>query len=232
MPSIPENLDHVRARIERACRRSGRVPESVTLVAVTKTVSPEKISEALRAGILVLGENRIQEALPKMEILAGTPLAPEWHFIGKLQRNKVRQAAGRFRLIHSVDTVRLAEEIDRVAGINGQVQEILLEVNVGGETTKEGFSPEALLDAFDRINRLKYVRLRGLMTVPPPVREGGDSRDCFRKLKSLLRNLRERGGSEYFNCLSMGMSDDFEAAVEEGATHVRLGRAIFGERGE
>jgi pyridoxal phosphate enzyme (YggS family) len=194
-----------------------RIPAHVTLVAVTKTVSPESVEEALRAGIIVFGENKIQEARAKIPLVSSRA---RWHFIGHLQTNKAREAIELFELIHSVDSVKLAAELAKCADKAGQTQPILLEVNVAGESSKFGIKPEDLPATLAEINGLPRLEVRGLMTVPPL---GKDPRPFFRQLRSLRDNagLRE---------LSMGMSHDFEIAIEEGATIVRIGTAIFGER--
>jgi len=209
------SLPDVLARIEQACARAGRDPHGVRLVAVTKEHPVEEIRErVLRYGRFPLGESRIQEALPKMQ-----ELEAEWHFIGPLQRNKAKFAV-RFDLIHSIDSVRLAEAVARKAQENNKIQRVLLELNLGREPQKHGFLEEELPEAMARIQALEGLRVKGLMTVAPYTEDPEAVRPLFTRLSRLADQyqLPER---------SMGMSGDFEVAVEEGATLVRVGRAIF-----
>lgn len=226
---IKSTLDAIREKISLAALRSLRSSDSVHLIAVTKTVPVERIIEAIEGGVRIFGENRVQEALPKIEAIESRGFAPEWHFIGKLQRNKAKQVVGRFTMIHSVDSLPLAEEISLQGEKKGLTAEILLEVNLSGEKTKEGFSAQDVLALLDRINRLKYVKLNGLMTIPPPFSDPEQSRPWFKKLRELGGEVESRLGRE-LKVYSMGMSNDYEVAIEEGATHVRIGRALFGER--
>jgi len=216
----------VRGRIEEACRRAGRSSESVRLVAVSKTFPPATIRELLELGHGLFGENRVQEALPKMDLLGP---AVRWHLVGHLQTNKVRQIIGRFELIHSVDSEKLAREIQRRAEFAGTRQPVLLQVNVAEEETKFGVIEEAVLPLVESIARMEHVDLRGLMTIPPPVEDPEAARGWFADLRELRDRCAERSGLALSE-LSMGMTDDFEVAIEEGATLVRVGRAIFGER--
>jgi pyridoxal phosphate enzyme (YggS family) len=193
-----------------------RIPAGVTLLAVTKTVPPEQVDAALNAGVTVFGENKLQEAKAKIPLVSSRA---HWHFIGHLQSNKARDAVELFELIHSVDSVKLAGELNKWADHAGKTQPILLEVNVAGEASKFGIKPEDLPAALAQIRELPRLEVHGLMTVPPVK----DPRPCFRR----LRELRDAHGLRE---LSMGMSHDFEIAIEEGATIVRLGTAIFGER--
>lgn len=227
--AIKTSLGGILEKISLAALRSGRSSSSVHLIAVTKTVPVEKILEAIQAGVRIIGENRVQEALPKIEAIESRGFTAEWHFIGKLQRNKVKQVVGRFALIHSVDSLSLAEEISRHAEKNGLTAEILLEVNLSGASTKEGFSVREVLAQLDRINQLKYVKLNGLMTIPPPFPDPEGSRPWFKKLKEVGMEVEARLGRG-LEVYSMGMSNDYEVAIEEGATHVRIGRALFGVR--
>lgn len=206
----------VRDRIAAACERAGRDPAGVTLVAASKTVAPERIAAA---GVTDVGENRVQEMLEKMEALRDP--AVRWHFIGALQRNKAAKVAGRVVLIHSVDSVGLGEAIARAAGRAGGVQDVLVEVNLSGERSKAGVEPERLDDLLAAL-RVPGLAVRGLMTIPAPGTPE-DARPAFRRLAELAhdRGLEHR---------SMGMTNDFEVAIEEGATIVRVGTAIFGER--
>jgi pyridoxal phosphate enzyme (YggS family) len=217
---IAENLSAVRERIDAACRRAGRAPDEVTLVGVTKGFPAGAVEEACAAGLRDAGENRVQEAQEKIEALSARGVRPRWHLIGHLQSNKAKTAIGLFDILHGVDTVRLAETLSRQAG---EPLPILLEVNVAQEATKFGFTPDELPQAFSRIAALPELDVRGLMTVAPLVREPEAARPVFRR----LRELRDALGLRE---LSMGMTDDFEVAVEEGATMVRVGRAIFGAR--
>ena len=213
----------MRERIARAAERAGRPPREVTLVAVTKSVEPPAIEAALRAGVNHFGENRVQEAKSKIEQLATLqPKPPIWHMIGHLQTNKIKTAIEIFDIIHSVDSLRLAEALSRRLTTRLPV---LLQVNVAGETTKNGFAPAEVMRAAEQIGRLPWLEIKGLMTIAPLARDAEEVRPVFRK----LRQLRDAIGLVE---LSMGMSDDFEVAVEEGSTIVRIGRAIFGERGQ
>jgi pyridoxal phosphate enzyme (YggS family) len=218
--TISERLTDVRARIDAACRRAGRSPGDVTLVGVTKGFPPAAVAEAVEAGLQDCGENRVQEAAAKIAALDALGVRPRWHLIGHLQTNKVKTALGLFAILHSVDSLRLAQEIsDRAA----QPVPILLEVNVSQEASKFGFSMGELPAAVSAISALPHLDVRGLMTVAPLSHDPEAARPFFRQ----LRDLRDATGLRE---LSMGMTDDFEVAIEEGATMVRVGRAIFGER--
>jgi pyridoxal phosphate enzyme (YggS family) len=223
--SIAERAAAVRERIARACARAGRDPASVRLIAVSKTFGPEAVAEALAAGIREFGENRVQEALAKIPAVAelaaqrGLP-APTWDLVGHLQTNKARAAAGAFAILHGIDSTRLLQALDRAAAAPTRV---LLEVNVAGEPTKFGFAPEDVAGAVALAQTLPHIEVAGLMTVAPRAEDPEAVRPVFRGLAELARQL---GLPE----LSMGMTEDFEVAIEEGATMVRIGRAIFGER--
>ena len=224
--SIAENLETVRAVITESERRSGRLAGSVELIAVSKTHPPEIVRQAVDADQLLFGENRVQEAKAKIPDL---PAKLRWHLIGHLQTNKIRQALPLFEVIHGVDSVELLDEIQRVAGDLGLFPRVLLQVNVAGESSKFGFSPQRLLSQVGQISRADRVQVEGLMTIPPPVPNAEDSRRYFVQ----LRQLRDRLAMESqfpLPHLSMGMSGDYRVAVEEGATYVRVGTAIFGER--
>ena len=235
---IVRNLEKVQDRINAACLRSGRNPEEVTLIAVSKTRPYEAILEAFSAGRRDFGENYVQELTKKMDRDAdrstGGPI--RWHMIGHLQRNKVKYLIGKASLIHAVDSVALAETVEKESGRKDTVTEILLEVNVGGEESKFGFAPGEVREAAEAIIRLPHVRLLGLMTSAPYTESGENNRMFFRALKNLAETLKaegliavsENGWSS--PALSMGMSCDYEVAVEEGATLVRVGTDIFGER--
>lgn len=224
--SIQQHLEHILSRIRAAERRAGRPGGSVRLVAVSKTFPPEDVQACYNAGQRVFGENRIQEALGKIHAL---PPDTEWHLIGPLQRNKVRKAIEHFTLIHAVDSLRLAQFMDTVAQETGKRPRILLEVNVGGEESKFGFSPAALEREWDSLAALSHLEIGGLMCIPPPVDDPEQARPYFRLLRELKETLADRGRASLEE-LSMGMSHDFETAVEEGATLVRVGTAIFGGR--
>lgn len=227
---VARNVREVLDRIGRAARRAGRRPDAAHLVAVTKTVSAERIRQAAEAGVRIFGESRLQEARPKIDALRGARDV-RWHFIGQLQRRKVRTVVGTFEMIHSVDSVDLAAEIDRRAGEAGLRQDVLLEINAGGEATKTGFSPDEAADAVTALEAMPNLSVRGLMAIPPPGPDAEASRPYFRALRELARSLASpRLKRVRMEELSMGMSGDFEVAVEEGATLVRIGTAIFGER--
>jgi hypothetical protein len=230
---LRENIERVRTRIAEAAGRVGRDPAEVTLVAVTKTVPARRVRMAWELGLTDFGENRVQEAIEKIPlVIPKEKSAIRWHMIGHLQRNKVRHVIPLFNLVHSVDSVRLAEEIDRRAGQAGKVMPILLEVNVAGEASKYGFAPQAVGAAVRQIAPLPHVEIRGLMTVAPIAEDPEVVRPCFRRLRRLRGRLADEFPDLDWRHLSMGMTDDFEVAVEEGATLVRIGRAIFGKRRE
>jgi len=218
--SIRENLGRVRERVERACQKAGRSSEEVTIVAISKTFGVAAIREAYEAGLRDIGENRVQEAEPKIRELAVQGIRPTWHMVGHLQTNKVKTALDIFDIIHSVDSLRLAEALNRHAA---RPFPVLLEVNVAGEASKFGFSLEGVPSVVEAMCRLPNLDVQGLMTVAPLVADPEEVRWVFRQ----LRGLRDSLGLRH---LSMGMTDDFEVAIEEGATLVRIGRAIFGER--
>ena len=220
LESLRRHLDAVRERIERAAERTGRRAQDVLLIGVSKTVPAERIRLGVEAGLTALGENRVQEAREKIKIL-GRPVP--WHLIGHLQTNKVRDGLELFDLIHSLDRLELAREIDRRAGDPGRIVDTLLEVNLAAEPSKSGFPPDAVGPALEAIGGLPHLRVRGLMAIPPIVERAEDARPWFQA----LRGLAERHGLRE---LSMGMSADFEVAIEEGATMVRVGTAIFGAR--
>jgi hypothetical protein len=210
-----------------ACARSGRDPSTVRLVAVTKTVPAAVVREALASGHDLFGENRVQEALAKIPEVGGTA---RWHMIGHLQKNKARHAVGVFECIHSVDGIELGRELDKRAAAAGIRQAVLVQVNLSKEETKSGVEEAALFPLLEGLVGLPNLDVRGLMTIPPPVEDAEENRRWF----AVLREARERAEREFglpLPELSMGMTDDFEVAIEEGATLVRVGRAIFGERG-
>jgi len=229
---IAENYARIRGEIDAAACRAGRDPASVRLVAVSKTQPVEAVIEAVHAGASIVGENRVQEALAKMEELSEmegvSDLPVEWHMIGTLQKNKARHAVGRFSLIHSLDSASLAAEIDKRAAGLGIVQDVLIEVNVSGEETKHGVRPEEVQALAAAADRMEHIRPVGLMCIPPFTDNPEDSRPHYRRLKELSDEIRAAGVD--LRELSMGMTQDYEVAVEEGSTLVRVGTAIFGPR--
>jgi len=229
---VPERLARIRARIESACERAGRPPGGVTLMGVGKTQPASAVAEAFAAGLRVFGENRVQEGLAKSRELSPQIASEiEWHLIGPLQSNKVRAALGLFRTIHSIDRLSIAEAIEREAEKQRVAITGFLEVNLGAEETKQGFPAETLAETVKSLAAYEHLRIVGLMAIPPLGRAAEESRPWFRRLRALRDELAARpewAGSPGW--LSMGMSDDFEVAIEEGATHVRVGTAIFGPR--
>jgi pyridoxal phosphate enzyme (YggS family) len=226
MSEIAGRLADVRDRIASACAKAGRDPRSVRLVAVSKTVPAAGVAEAMAAGQTLFGENRVQEALAKMSV-AGP--SATWHLVGHLQKNKAKQAAGCFALIHGIDDGELARELDRRAEARGMTQPVLVQANLAGEATKRGADTEGLLPLLTAVAAFPHLDLCGLMIIPPPVTDPEASRPWFRRLRDLRDRAVERLARPLPE-LSMGMTDDFEVAIEEGATLVRVGRAIFGER--
>jgi len=220
MVTIADNLTALRSRIEAACRRAGRRPAEVTLIAVTKGFPESVAREAYEAGVRDFGENRAQEAAGKLPALADIRADVTWHMIGHIQTNKIKTVLGLFDIIHSVDSFHLAEALSRRAP---HAVPAFLEVNAASESTKFGLNLKELPREFERISRLPGIEVRGLMTVAPIAADSGEVRPIFRR-------LREAAGALGLSQLSMGMTDDFEVAIEEGATHIRVGRAIFGER--
>ncbi len=226
MNSIAENLERVREQIAQAAARAGRVAEEIQLVAITKTHPVEKVREAIEAGQTLFGESRVQEARAKIPEL---PSNLRWHFVGHLQKNKIRHALPLFEMIHSVDSLGLAQDINRIAEEQGMHPRILLEVNAAGEGSKFGFSSDKLRAEMESLLALPRLSILGLMTIPPLAEKAEVSRKYFVQ----LRELRDRLQTEFhvdLAQLSMGMTEDFAVAVEEGATLVRVGTAIFGER--
>lgn len=226
MTPIAENLERVRGLIAAASKKSGRLPGDVELVAISKTHEAEKIRAALEAGQQIFGESRVQEARAKIPLL---PSAARWHFVGRLQKNKIRHALPLFELFHSVDSLALARDMNRVAEEEGLHPRVLLEVNVAGEGSKIGFAPDSLRAEMETLLQLPRLNIEGLMTIPPLAPEAEASRRFF----VALRELRDEFAAQFqvgLPQLSMGMSDDFPVAIEEGATLVRVGTAIFGKR--
>ena len=224
---IASNLAEIRERIARSAARAGRAPEDITLVAVSKTFPPEAIRSAFELGLRQFGENRVQERESKRAAVAD--LDATWHLIGHLQSNKARRAANLFDRVDSVDSVALAQKLDAAAASEAKGLKILIEVHLGGEETKSGV-PEADLPALaEIIAQLQNLELRGLMTIPPYFEEPEQVRPYFQKLRTLRDQVSAQIGRP-LNVLSMGMSHDFEIAIEEGATEIRVGTALFGER--
>jgi len=227
LPNIVPNLEAVKNRISESARRAGRGPEEITLVAVTKTIEPARVRRAFDLGIRDFGENRVQEAAPKIAELA---IPATWHLVGHLQTNKSRQAVQLFDIVHSIDSLHVALAISHHAEAAGKVMRALLEVNVSGEPQKYGLRPEEVALVAREIIGLPALRVEGLMTVAPVVPEREAARPYFRRLRELRDGLRQTIPAVNWQHLSMGMTDDFEIAIEEGSTMVRIGRAIFGPR--
>ncbi|MBT9139925.1 MAG: hypothetical protein DDT30_00497 [Dehalococcoidia bacterium] len=220
MSSLAARLDDIRTRMARAAQRSGR--DEVGMVAVTKTVPTAIIAEAITLGLKTFGENRVQEAWPKIEVFP----AVEWHFIGRLQTNKVKDVVGRFKLIHSLDRWRLAEALQQEAQAQELQISVLIQVNLGGEGQKGGISPVELDDFLAATTDLPRLRVEGLMAIPPYTADSEEARPYFREMFRLFNNCRTSGRE--MKLLSMGMSNDFETAIEEGANLIRVGSLLFG----
>ncbi len=226
MSELQENLTRIRSRIDQACERSGRQPDSVRLMAVSKNQLPERVAEAVSAGLTLFGENRIQEAKLKIPLCPGQL---EWHFIGHLQSNKSRDAVSLFQVVQGVDSLALAEELQKQALKQARSLPILLEVNVSGESSKFGWNPDRLLAELMQLNALTRLEVHGLMTIAPYAVDPEQVRPIFRRLRELRDRCTDLLGAS-LPVLSMGMSGDLEVAIEEGATLVRVGTALFGER--
>jgi pyridoxal phosphate enzyme (YggS family) len=225
---VADRVAGIRSRIEAAALRAGREESAVTLVAASKLQPIERLEAAFAAGVRVFGESRVQEAVAKIPAL---PPAIDWHFIGPLQTNKARVAAATFSTFHSIDRLRVAEALDAEAQRVGRVLRCFLEVNIGAEETKHGFAPAEIAAALPRLLELRALEIVGLMAVPPAGPTPEHSRRWFRALAELRDRIARAPGYDSFpGLLSMGMSDDFEVAIEEGATHVRIGSALFGPR--
>ena len=224
--NLADNLEKVQQRIRAACARAGRDPDSVTLLAVTKSHPPETVAAAAKLGLTFFGENKVQEAKAKIPLCPGNL---RWHFIGHLQSNKCRDAVELFKMIQSVDSLPLAPEINKRAEQAARTMPVLMEVNVAGESSKFGYRPEQLLAELKELNALPRIEIHGLMTVPPWSAEAEKSRPHFRRLRELKERAETVLGAPLPH-LSMGMSGDFEIAIEEGATMVRIGTELFGPR--
>jgi len=226
--SIGENLERVRERVAAAAGRSGRAPAAITIVAVTKTHGPDVVTAAIEAGIADVGENKVQEFLAKAP---GVKLPCRWHLVGHLQTNKIAKVIGRFALIQSVDSLRLAEHLSAAGARAGVATDVLLEVNTSGEESKYGLAPDETSGACARIAELSNIRIRGLMTVGPLVDDAAAVAAAFARLRRLKEEIEAaRIANVSIEHLSMGMTDDFEIAIAEGSTMIRLGRVLFGER--
>ena len=226
MTEIEGNLDRVNSAIANAAEKAGRNRKDIQLVAVSKTHPADNVHAAFDAGQVLFGESRVQEARAKIPLL---PSSLRWHFIGHLQKNKIRHALPFFELLQSIDSLALAQDVDRIAGEDGLRPHVLLEVNVAGEGSKFGFQPDALRAQLEALLQLSCLTIEGLMTIPPLAPEAESSRKYFAALRE-LRDVLEREFRVQLPQLSMGMSDDFPVAIEEGATLVRVGTAIFGKR--
>lgn len=226
MGEIEKNLSRIKERIEYATSKVRRDPGEIKLVAVTKTVTVERIREAMAAGATIFGENYVQEATRKIEEIGQTGI--QWHLIGHLQSNKAKYAVRMFDLIHSVDSMALAQELDKRAAASDKIVDCLIEVNLSQEGSKFGISKEGARELVNRLKDLKNISLQGLMTMPPYEDDPETARPYFIALRELKEEIE--GSGIHLPQLSMGMSSDFEVAIEEGATIVRVGRAIFGER--
>jgi pyridoxal phosphate enzyme (YggS family) len=225
--TFEQRLNGVRERVQAACDRSGRARDDVSIVVIAKNHGPERVREAADCGITIIGENRVQEAIHKQSMCPG---GLEWHMVGHLQKNKVKHAVRVFRMIHSVDSTELLEVIDRACGEHGVVIPVCLQVNVSGEGSKFGMAPADGPGVLERCSSLMNVDVVGLMTIPPFLPDPEDARPYFAELRGLRDSWRDASGFDLED-LSMGMSGDFEVAIEEGATWVRLGTVLFGKRG-
>lgn len=225
---MKDNLEIIKSRIAEAAKRAKRNPEDITLIAVSKTYPVSDIEKAISYGCMDFGENKVQELTSKIESIE-TPV--NWHLIGHLQTNKVKYIVGKTKLIHSVDSLKLAKEIEKQSAKHNVVTKILIEVNVAEEASKDGILIDEVMPLIKEIAKLPHVRVEGLMTVAPFVEDAEENRTIFRKLYDLSVDIQnQKFDNISMNVLSMGMSNDFEVAVEEGATHVRIGTAIFGYR--
>ncbi len=226
MEIIKNNLEIINEKVKKAALKTNRNPDEIKLVAVTKTATIEQIKEAIRVGVKIIGENKVQEAKEKYQILS-TDI--EWHLVGHLQTNKVKYAIEIFDLIHSVDSIKLAKEIDKRSLQFGMITNVLVEVNVSGEETKYGIKPEEVEPFLEEISEFSRIKVRGLMTIAPIAEDKEEVRPFFRKLRKLFEKIKiENKKNIRMDYLSMGMTEDFEVAIEEGANMVRIGRGIFG----
>lgn len=229
---ISDNIFAVQQAIDDATAVSGRQKGSVTLIGVTKVFPVEYAEAAAISGLKDLGENRVQELVPKVERFSSLDIDVNWHLIGTLQKNKVKYIIGKTALIHSVNTVELAEEISKRSESNNVTSKILLQANVSGEESKHGFAPHELKPAIDKIMDLPSVQICGLMTMAPIETYEGQAREVFAKTRVIFEDLKSYTGLESWKVLSMGMSQDYKSAILEGTTHIRIGTAIFGDRSQ
>ena len=226
--TLADRLEHICERIHRVCQYVQRDPDDITIMAVTKTFGPDVVREAAESGIRCFGENRVQEAIEKKPLCPGNV---EWHFIGHLQSNKARLAVAHFDMIHSIDSWKLLELVNAAAQQEGRTMPVCLQVNLAGEGSKYGFAPDALSSTLERIGALGNVNAVGFMAIPPFTPNPADARPYFKRLYELRASSRRDFGLS-LDVMSMGMSRDFEIAIEEGATCIRLGTCLFGERGQ
>lgn len=225
---LKDNLEHVEEEIQKACKRSGRAREEVTLIAVSKTKPVGVLEEAYSLGVRIFGENKVQELTEKYDVL---PTDIHWHMIGHLQRNKIKYIVGKTDLIHSVDSIRLAEAIEKEASKREITVDILIEVNVAGEESKFGLRPEELDEFVEEVQKFPHIRVQGLMTIAPNVVNPEENRSTFAYLRKLSVDIAKKNAHNInMSVLSMGMTNDYQVAIEEGATMVRVGTGIFGER--
>jgi len=228
---MTENVSKIKAKIKAAAERSGRTIDDITLIGVTKTVEPARIRELLFAGVRNLGENKVQEFLPKYDFFKDDKNPPVWHFIGHLQKNKVKYIIDKVKIIHSVDSLSLAEEINKQAKKLGIVMKIMIEINIADEDTKFGLPPNQALDFYEKLQHLKNVEVIGLMCLAPFVENAEENRHFFQKMRNLLLDIKGKYPHNVkLDRLSMGMSGDFEVAIEESSNMVRIGTALFGNR--
>ena len=228
---LKERYNNVTSLIEEECRKAGRAPQEVTLVGVSKVFPVSYAEAAVVAGLRDLGENRVQELVPKIERMNELDLKPNWHLIGTLQKNKVKYIIGKTHLIHSVDSIELAAEISKRSETAGIVSDILLQGNISGEESKHGFTKEGLKDALSKTNEMTGIRVRGLMTMAPIQTYEGEARGVFSETRNVFEDLKgEVRDPAAWNTLSMGMSQDYPWAIAEGSTMIRIGTAIFGDR--
>lgn len=231
MDTIRDNLDQIEENIQLACQRSGRSRSEVTLIAVSKTKPVEALQEAMDCGVVTFGENRVQELTDKMDYFQNDRSNLHWHMIGHLQTNKVKYLIGRVDMIHSVDSVKLAKVIEQESAKRDVVTDILLEVNIGEEESKFGLKPEEVEEVVREISSFPHVCIRGLMTVAPYTEDPEWNRPYFREMKKLLVDIASKNIDNInMNVLSMGMSGDYQVAIEEGATCIRVGTSLFGHR--
>ncbi|SDX95919.1 hypothetical protein SAMN02910264_01124 [Ruminococcaceae bacterium YAD3003] len=229
---ISDNIAAVRSSIDEAIAASGREKGSVTLIGVTKVFPVEYAESAAMSGLKDLGENRVQELVPKVERFSALDIDANWHLIGTLQKNKVKYIIGKTCLIHSVNSIELAEEISKRSVSNNVTTSILIQANVSGEESKHGFAPHELKPAIDKIMDMPSVQLCGLMTMAPIETYEGQAREVFAKTRVIFEDLKSYTGLDTWNVLSMGMSQDYKSAIYEGSTHIRIGTAIFGDRSQ